>query len=502
MCGIFAAILSKPSKEVFHNAMLHLRYRGYDSWGFSFENSSVKSIEPYNNDILNILDDVSRGVIHTRWATNGKVSLPNTHPIEVRGYSIVHNGIMTNCKYYVDKFNPRVSDTDTEVLLNLFIDGRLIDAGGDFAFIVKTPMGRIIGYRQGNTQLYLVIDRENSFFTSDINALPPGEYEYCLLQDGKFYDLEDLSFSKDDRVYKVIISVKQIHTDESCVTLSELRESNDVLERLCQEQDLYDYNQPNPVFIGSGSSYHAGLFAKYLMDEDCTTIIPTEFKWKPTTIPIFISQSGESRDIVAADYRKDYRSLVITNNTKSTLATLTGGSVLDMKCGVEKAVGATKSFIASCYILACIAGKKYEFSHEIKQSLIEQSADHKLETILKAKHIFILGSGYNYPIALEGALKFKELALTYCEGFQTTEFKHGPLALTDDASLAIIIGKGKKELIAAEQIKARGGKVMWIENDHPFSDMYEIQYLAIKAALAKNINPDFPRNLAKSITVE
>lgn len=497
MCGIFAAKLpiTAPSKAVFHYALNSLRYRGYDSWGLSYDGLNMKSINPYNGEILDIAGEIRTGILHTRWATNGKVNLENTHPIQVEGYSMVMNGIVTNYKQLASTMDRLNTDTDTEVLLRTVIDDNIQFANGYFAFVLKTPKGDIYGFRRG-IPLYAVWKIDGScIFTSDINAVE-GKFHYTLIEENKFIEIMSIPALDFDKEFQNNETM-QYQSVSGSITLDELRESRVVIKRLGERE----YPDMRPMtLVGSGSSYNAALFASYLSEDGANAYIPDDYPSDNKNKTVFISQSGESFDILDAAKKSysDSDKVCLVNSRHSSLANIEGMKVMSLDCGIEQAVGATKSFIAQCFILSNVVG--WEFVPEI--TLDEAEADAKIPAILRAGKIFILGSRENYAIAREAALKFKELALVYAEAFQTTEFKHGPLALTDSSSLAIIIGRSRKELIAAEQFITRGGTVLYIDSENPFNAIYEVQYLAIKTALARGINPDFPRNLAKSITVE
>lgn len=521
MCGIFAMIEAErntiPTSHHVHSAIRKLQYRGYDSWGVCFSSypqQGLKSTARYQDQLLDTqYESFPRAIAHTRWATTGEVSSKNAHPIFVDGHAIVHNGIITNYKQLKNDFGFQCdTDTDSEVILRLFIKDKqhLPLLEGNFAFVIMTPEGKIYGYRKG-TPLYIARSSYGVHFVSDIDACPAGNVEYELILQEQLVDLEvsgELMMS-----FSTYVEEKIDVKAGECITISEIMESQSLIPQWAAATVPELNPRTKYLFVGSGSSYYAGMAGARMLGNGSVACIPDDITFHSGFDEIVaLSQSGESHDVIAAVRLYQTKKITaITNHTHSTLGKLADVTV-DIKCGIERAVGATKSFLGQISLLS----RMIHGSHFFRMSVFNAREYYPVATRLKdVKNIYVLGDGLYYPIALECALKFKELALIHAEAIPTTEFKHGPLALIEKGSIVIMIGATSKTAIAAEQIRARGGEVITLgvpsharfsniilDTQNIFEQTVAIQILTTRTALVKGIDPDFPRNLAKSITVE
>ena len=334
-------------------------------------------------------------------------------------------------------------------------------------------------------------------------------------------------------------------------TLKEIYEQPDVILKAgetsvegIEKAVEYIKNAKNIYITGSGTSYNAALIAKQILSKyakiKSEPIIASELQFAPDTIEensvfIAISQSGESADVLEAvriAKKLNCKIISIVNLLTSSL-TRKGDVVLGMNCGPEIGVAATKSFTAQLIILYKIVQKLSgnitidfkQFSESISEIIQNTIKIKKIAQELKnVSDIYILGRGINYPIAIEAALKLKELTYIHAEGIAGGELKHGPLALMDTNVFVIIINPNDSTytdtLTTAREIKVRGAKIIgvsdiesdiydyWIEIPkiheilYPISEIIPIQLLAYYAALEKDTDPDYPRNLAKSVTVK
>jgi glucosamine--fructose-6-phosphate aminotransferase (isomerizing) len=339
--------------------------------------------------------------------------------------------------------------------------------------------------------------------------------------------------------------------DYAHFTLKEIYEQPDVILKAgettvegIEKAVEYIKNAKNIYITGSGTSYNSALIAKQILSKyvkiKSEPIIASELQFAPDTIEenstfIAISQSGESADVLEAvriAKKLNCKIISIVNLLTSSL-TRKGDIVLGMNCGPEIGVAATKSFTAQLIILYKIVQKLSknitinfeEFSKSISKIIENPIAIQKIAKELKnVSDIYILGRGINYPIAIESALKLKELTYIHAEGIPGGELKHGPLALMDTDVFVIIINPNDSTytdtLTSAREIKARGAKIIgvsdiesdvydyWMEipkiNEilYPISEIIPIQLLAYYSALEKDTDPDYPRNLAKSVTVK
>lgn len=614
MCGIVGYLGNKEAYPILIKGLRRLEYRGYDSAGVAIINDDnqlnvyktigkVSDLEDFCKD-KNVSGHV--GIAHTRWATHGVPSSKNAHPhfSESKNLAIIHNGIIEN--YSVIKRNlisngvSFRSDTDTEVLIQLIeyvkkkknldlltaVQLSLHQVIGAYAIAIldKNNPNQIIAARK---QSPLVVGvGENEFFLGS-DASPIIEYtdKVVYLDDGNIAVIrsdEDLKvvniFNRElnPEIQTVDLNLGQIekggfphfmlkeifeqpeclkncmrgrvNDDNSNITLSAILDNKEKL-----------LNAKRIIIVACGTSWHAGLIGKYLIENFCripvTVEYASEFRYSNPVVTendvvIAISQSGETADTLAAiEVAKRNGAFVygICNVVGSSIPRATdAGSYIHV--GPEIGVASTKAFTGQVTVLAMFALAlakekdiidKRQYSEIIKELW---TLPEKMKTVLElnnriaelsriftyAHNFLYLGRGYSYPVALEGALKLKEISYIHAEGYPAAEMKHGPIALIDsDMPVVVIATHNKmyeKVLSNIQEIKARQGKVIALvsKGDDTISriadevielpstmecfesliDVIPLQLLAYHVAVCKGKNVDQPRNLAKSVTVE
>ena len=606
MCGIFGIISNKPVLDHIINGLTKLEYRGYDSSGISIvSNHSIKTYraEGKLKNLKKLLKtkkiNGNIGIGHTRWATHGAPSEINAHPHVAKSVAIVHNGIINNFgelkKKLLKKGHIFKSQTDSEVIAHLITD-HLEDGltpeeavkktlpilDGAFAIAVLFENYNIlIGARRGSP-LALGISDENLFLGSDSIALAPFTQRICHLDEGDWIVVKKNNFqifNKDNIKVKRKVSLtsyagvetskgnfnhfmqKEIYEQPSVLGDSLSRFIDPVKKKIEISGLKIDWKNINSVnLIACGSSYFACITATYWLQKiakiSCSVEFASEFRYKEIVsskneLAIFISQSGETADTLAAlryAKLKKMKILSIVNVFESSIAR-ESDYVIQTAVGPEIGVASTKALTAQLSVLACLSiwiGKCKNVVNKISEnkyltSLIEVPS--KITEILKidmeikkiskkikdSESCIFLGRGACYPIALEGALKLKEISYIHAEGYASGEMKHGPIALIDnDMPVIIILPKDslfEKNLSNTHEILARGGNVILItdevgakaiddlkvekiiipESDEfvsPILNCIPVQLIAYFAAIYKGTDVDQPRNLAKSVTVE
>lgn len=609
MCGIVGAISKRNVSHILLEGLKRLEYRGYDSAGMAVLNKGLleRIRRPGKVAELSQALQVSKldggiGIAHTRWATHGVPSEYNAHPHICNGrVAIVHNGIIENFQELRElqakagfKFT---SDTDTEVIAHqivLYLDQgnslfqavqrTVIDLKGAYALgvIDRTNESTMIAARKGSPLVIGIGDNEN-FIASDVQALLKETQKFIYLENGDIAEItcDKVSiFDQDGEfVEREIKSSKQSSAaaekgEYAHYMLKEIYEQPqaiaDTLEgRLLNGKVLDEILGPNAKaildktqsiqIIACGTSYHAGLVAKYWFEEiagiHCHVEVASEFRYRkhvvrPGTLFVTISQSGETADSLAALQQASSEnyvgSLVICNVPESSLVR---GSDLALMthAGPEIGVASTKAFttqLVALMMLVILVGRRNGLHPEMEKILVEQLLNlpvrvnkalglnesiQELANLYKDKnHALFLGRGSHHPIAMEGALKLKEISYIHAEAYPAGELKHGPIALVD-SEMPIITVAPNNELLEKlksnlEEVRARGGElhvfadegcnfskdeqVELLEIDAPENAVAPIiftiplQLLAYHVAVLKGTDVDQPRNLAKSVTVE
>ena len=610
MCGIVGAIAQRDVAPILLEGLKRLEYRGYDSAGIAVidkqgvlkRNRAVGNVAKLELSMGTDSFSGGVGIAHTRWATHGKPTVDNAHPHAYEdSVTIVHNGIIENHELLrkTQKSNGYSfsSDTDTEVIVNqihqcLSENDTLLNAvtstlsmlKGAYALAVmgRDEPDRLIVARRGSPIVIGLGVREN-FVASDVHALLAVTQRFIFLEDGDVAEVTrddivvyDETGSKVKRSEEIVpISTEasgkagykhfmQKEIFEQATAVSETLEGRIVDGNIArggfEPGVLAAITTARSIsIVACGTSYHAGLLAKFWFEEyagvRCSVEVASEFRYRQPVVPeqelfIAISQSGETADTLAAiRYAKDlgyHSTLAICNVVESSLVREASHSIVT-RAGPEIGVASTKAFTTQLAVLMIITAILTENKPNGKASaaeLISQLAhlpamiNEALELeesiyacaseLADATHALYIGRGAMYPIAMEGALKLKEISYIHAEAYPAGELKHGPLALVDEKMPVIALapsGKFVEKLKSnLEEISARGGMIFSLTDNsaglRPQHRPHEIvfnsgagfltpivynialQLLAYHVAVLKGSDVDQPRNLAKSVTVE
>jgi glucosamine--fructose-6-phosphate aminotransferase (isomerizing) len=608
MCGIVGAISNQDIVPVLLDGLKRLEYRGYDSAGLAVFNQAnqlqrIRSVGKVDN--LKELTDQSAlestlGIAHTRWATHGMPAERNAHPhMSGEQVAIVHNGIIENHTELREQLTEEgftfTSETDTEVIVHLLASElkkdndllnavknakkRMAGAYGLAAINLNEP-GRMIVTRSGSP-LVIGLGENGNYIASDVFALLPVTQNFIFLEEGDMADIRLDSVKLFDAANQPVereVRQSEIKSGQSekgpyeHFMLKEIFEQPSVIAetlegrihngRLLEESfghvatDLLDKTK-NVLIIACGTSYHAGLVARYWLEEigiPCQVEVASEYRYRKTvvvegTAVITISQSGETADTLAA-LRKSKESgylgsLCICNVPESSLVRESDVALMT-RAGPEIGVASTKAFTTQLVALRLITialARRNGLTAEQEKTYIDEleALPRQVEVVLQlsdsikqmAQHFsdkhnaLFLGRGAFYPIAMEGALKLKEISYIHAEAYPAGELKHGPLALVDEKIPVVCALPDdpllEKVLSNLQEVRARGGQ-LFLFSDHnvkidldvyenlTLSDIYPstapivysvpLQLLSYHVAVLKGTNVDQPRNLAKSVTVE
>ncbi|MFB5633315.1 MAG: glutamine--fructose-6-phosphate transaminase (isomerizing) [Candidatus Nitrosomaritimum aestuariumsis] len=585
MCSIIGYSGDDIAAPIIVKGLRRMEYRGYDSVGVATESNNqielkkgVGKVEEVNSKVNLEQLPGKIGIGHTRWATHGKVTDANAHPHPSTSgkIAIVHNGIIENFVELKENLKNEgfifQSDTDSEVIANLLQKNfelsknvkdamlkTISDLKGHYSFIAMFENGQLAAARF-HEPLIIGVGKNNYFLSSDVLGFIEQTDEAIYMDNGNFAiinqdQIQILDFQGNEikpEITKVSKEFADVYKgDYAHFTLKEISEQPETIFKAGENtknsiKEVSDYlkHSRNIYLTGSGTSYNASLVAKYLLAKyakiKSESIISSELQFspdsiEPNSIVIAISQSGESADVLEAvniAKKNDCKIISIINSMTSTLSR-ESDIVIGMNCGPEIGVAATKSFTSQLIILYKIIQELNgdveidldEISSSISKILEEHNNIKKIANALKEiSDIYVLGRGIHYPIAIESALKIKELTYIHAEGIAGGELKHGPLALMDDNVFVIIINPEdstyQDTLTSAREIKARGAKIIgisdkesdvydyWVkipktsELTYPIAETIPIQLLSYYCALEKDTDPDYPRNLAKSVTVK
>ena len=605
MCGIFGIHSKRPVKDLILKGLKKLEYRGYDSSGISILDDekilTIRSEGKLANLQRKLKEKQIKGTIgigHTRWATHGVPSTKNAHPHNSSNVSIVHNGIIENyseLKKFLNKKNYKFkSETDSEVIAHL-IDHNLKKSTPELALkntlnklegafsiaILFKSLNLLVGARKGSP-LAVGISDGSIFLGSDSLALSPFTQKIIYLDEGDSVFIDNTKFkiysSEFKKVKRKITTTsfgdsnlgkgnfnhfmqKEIYEQPNIISNSLSRFLNPIKKKISIPSLKINWKKIKKIdLIACGTSYFACQTATYWFENylgiSSTAHFASEYRYKKNLqtqncLSIFISQSGETADTLAAlRYAKKNKSIILSlvNNKESSIAR-ESDYVLTIAAGPEIGVASTKAFTAQLSILSCLClligsstkSIEYNLEKKIIESLIEipsnmsnvlnltEKIKKLCKHIYKAKSVLYLGRGSCFPIAMEGALKLKEISYIHAEGYASGEMKHGPIALVDkNLPIVFIAPKNKlfeKNISNMKEVLARGGKVILITDANgqksvddknimkiiiPVVDEFvqpilialPIQLLAYYTAVLKGTDVDQPRNLAKSVTVE
>jgi len=587
MCGIVGYVGYRNASEVLKKTLKRLEYRGYDSAGIAVITNGKIAVEKRKGyvDYLNFSLEGNVGIGHTRWATHGAVEDRNAHPFLDCGreFAVAHNGIIENFtelrKELMEKGHVFTSDTDSEVIAHLIeenYDGDFLRAfikaisrlKGSYAIIaIHAGEKKILGAKNESPLVIGIGDGEN-FLASDIPAFLEYTNRIITLDDGeicevtedsvKIYDLSGKDIKKNEEIVEWSSESVEKGGYEHFM-LKEIHEQPIALENTLKyllelEPNFGDFDKI--IMVGCGTSYHAALVGKYLFEEIAE--IPTEVYYASEyryrkylgdkALVILITQSGETADTLAsARISKKFgmKTLAITNIKGSSITRITDETIYTY-AGPEIGVAATKTFITQLAVLHYLA-IKYGYirgkidSSELNSLIYELrrapryveralSMENEIkavsEKMVKEENMFYIGRGISCPIAMEGALKMKEISYIHAEAYPAGELKHGPLALITEGTPVVALAPKDstydKMIGNIKEVNARGSWVIGVSNfpelkefvdilikipdTHPLFTVYPsivvLQLLAYHTAKLRGCEIDRPRNLAKSVTVE
>ena len=607
MCGIVGVIGQTSAAPIILEALKRLEYRGYDSAGIATLVGGDILRRRAQGKLFNLEkalhDEPLEGVIgigHTRWATHGVPNETNAHPHATDRVAIVHNGIIENFRELRERLTREgakfATETDSEVIAHLVthfmnrgLDSRtaaksaLEELEGAFALgiIFRGEDDLIIGARRG-CPLAVGYGEDAMYLGSDAFALAPMTHRIAFMEEGDrvevtrtgatFFNAEGKEVERPIRITDVTSALvdkgnyrhfmaKEIFEQPEVIghTLSQyINPVDDTLRFPDMPTDLNGV--PRITIIACGTASYAGHVAKYWFERyarvSVEVDIASEFRYREAALPkgglaIFISQSGETADTLAAlRYCKEQGQTILSvvNVVESSIAR-ESDIVLPTFAGPEIGVASTKAFTCQLTVLAALAlatgkarghiGKDemqrlarvlMEVPRHVSDALVQDEAISLLAVdIAKVRDVLYLGRGQFFPIALEGALKLKEISYIHAEGYAAGELKHGPIALIDEnvpvITIAPVDNLFDKTVSNMQEVIARGGKVVLISDKQgieragmdawatievpkvdpliaPIINAIPVQLLAYHAAVSKGTDVDQPRNLAKSVTVE
>jgi len=609
MCGIIGHVGQHDCVSLLVDGLKRLEYRGYDSAGIAVISEGrieVRRCQGKLTQLEALLEEQpvggSVGIGHTRWATHGPPSDINAHPHKVGPIAVVHNGIIENYlplkKQLLEMGCQINSETDTEIVAQLInnevqagasleeaVNASLRVIEGSYALVILSELepDKIIAVRK-ESPLVLGLAADAMLVASDIPAILGRTRDVVFLDDGEMVILAQGSFevkgedgeTKEKEVAHITwnpvmaekagythFMEKEIYEQPRAVIdtfRGRISESSGevFLDDLNLEDDLIQSLDKISI-VACGTSYHAGLVGKFLLESFCGLPVEvelgSEFRYRDPiinskTLQVLISQSGETADTLAAvreSRKKGAFLLAIVNVVGSSLVRQADG-VLYTHAGPEIGVASTKAFttqLVTLYLLSLYLGVKLgkinlEESQECILELVKLpkkmeaalAEDQQIRTIAReyanSRDFLYLGRGINYPIALEGALKLKEISYIHAEGYAAGEMKHGPIALIDEhMPVVAVVNRGltfEKMLSNMEEVKARRGKIIAVSDGSgeefaskvdahirvpattpflaPILFTIPMQLLAYHVAVFRGTDVDQPRNLAKSVTVE
>lgn len=607
MCGIIGIVGKDQVADRLVDGLKRMEYRGYDSAGVCTVEGGQLVRRRAEGKLGNLVKELAGnpapglvGIAHTRWATHGAPTTSNAHPHATGEVALVHNGIIENFKPLREALQARgrsfESETDTEVVAHLVSEQ--VEAGrspteavqavlpqlrGAFALAIafRQHPELLIGARLGSP-LVVGYGEGETYLGSDALALAPLTQKIAYLEEGDWVVITCEGAQIFDSANNPV--TREITT--SGVTAATIEKGNyrhfmqkEIFEQpTVVAQTLSSYIRPleqtvalpqmdfdlsaidRITIVACGTSFYAGMVAKYWFETFARVPVDidvaSEFRYRdpvlqPGGLALFISQSGETADTLAAlrHCKANGQTIAVVVNVPTSSMAREADLLLPTHAGPEIGVASTKAFTCQLAVLAALAAhlalKKGRLSadeeREIVRHLIEAPAalnaalshDEEIAAmahlVAPARDVLYLGRGPDYPLALEGALKLKEISYIHAEGYASGEMKHGPIALIDEAVPVIVLAPSgplfEKTVSNMQEVMARGGKIVLISDAEGLAEAGDgcmatiempkvhpliaplvyavpVQLLAYHVAVAKGTDVDQPRNLAKSVTVE
>jgi glucosamine--fructose-6-phosphate aminotransferase (isomerizing) len=607
MCGIIGIVGKEEVTDRLVDGLRRMEYRGYDSAGVCTIHDGVLVRRRAEGKLANLVRELEMhpapgkvGIAHTRWATHGAPTANNAHPHATQEVALVHNGIIENFKSLREELEARgrhfESETDSEVVAHLVSEQ--IEEGKTPQEAIQTVLPRLrgafalaiafrnypdllIGARLGSP-LVVGYGEGETYLGSDALALAPLTQRVSYLEEGDWvvitregaavYDVGNNPVDRPIVASGATASAiekgnfrhfmqKEIY-EQPVVVAQTLRS---YLRRVDQTVALpqidFDLSKISRItVVACGTSYYAGMVAKYWFERfarlPVDIDVASEFRYRdpvlePGGLALFISQSGETADTLAAlrHCKAAGQTIAVVVNVPTSSMAREADLLLPTHAGPEIGVASTKAFTCQLAVLAALSAHLAARRGMIDRAEEAEIVNHLLETpaalnaalshdddiaaiaplISPARDVLYLGRGPDYPLALEGALKLKEISYIHAEGYASGEMKHGPIALIDEAVPVIVLAPSgplfEKTVSNMQEVRARGGKIVLISDAEGIAEAGEgcmatiempkvhpliaplvyavpVQLLAYHTACAKGTDVDQPRNLAKSVTVE
>jgi len=607
MCGIIGIIGKDQVADRLVDGLKRMEYRGYDSAGVCTVEGGQLIRRRAEGKLANLVKELAGnpasgtvGIAHTRWATHGAPTTSNAHPHATGEVALVHNGIIENFKPLREALQARGrsfdSETDTEVVAHLVSEQ--VEAGlspqeavqavlpqlrGAFALAIafRQHPDLLIGARLGSP-LVVGYGEGETYLGSDALALAPLTQKIAYLDEGdwvvitrdgaQIYDSANNPVTREITTSGVTAAAvekgnyrhfmqKEIFEQPTVVAQTLSSYIRPLEQTVALPQMDFDLSKIDRItIVACGTSFYAGMVAKYWFETFARVPVDidvaSEFRYRdpvlqPGGLALFISQSGETADTLAAlrHCKANGQTIAVVVNVPTSSMAREADLLLPTHAGPEIGVASTKAFTCQLAVLAALAAhlalKKGKLSadeeHEIVKHLIEAPAalnaalshDDDIAAmahlIAPARDVLYLGRGPDYPLAMEGALKLKEISYIHAEGYASGEMKHGPIALIDESVPVIVLAPSgplfEKTVSNMHEVMARGGKVVLISDADGIAEAGDgcmatiempkvhpliaplvyavpVQLLAYHVAVAKGTDVDQPRNLAKSVTVE
>jgi glucosamine--fructose-6-phosphate aminotransferase (isomerizing) len=607
MCGIIGIVGKEAVSDRLVDGLKRMEYRGYDSAGVCTVHDGQLIRRRAEGKLANLVqvlksDDAAGnvGIAHTRWATHGAPTTNNAHPHATGEVALVHNGIIENFRSLREELSARgrsfESETDTEVVAHLVseqvengkspeeaVQAILPQLRGAFALAIafRAQPDLLIGARLGSPLVVGYGDGE-MYLGSDALALAPLTQKIAYLEEGDWvvitrdgaaiYDKDNIPVEREITTSGVSAATiekgnyrhfmqKEIFEQPTVVAQTLQSYIRSLEQQVALPQMDFDLRDIKRVtIVACGTSYYAGMVAKYWFESFARVPVDLDFAsefryrdpvYEPGGLALFISQSGETADTLAAlrHSKQNGQKIAVVVNVPTSSMAREADLLLPTHAGPEIGVASTKAFSCQLAVLAALAAHlavvKGKMTRDEERDVVrhlteapaalnaalahDEDIANMAHLIAPARDVLYLGRGPEYPLALEGALKLKEISYIHAEGYASGEMKHGPIALIDEAVPVIVLAPSgplfEKTVSNMQEVMARGGKVVLISDAEgiaeagagcmatiempkvhpliaPLVYAVPVQLLAYHVAVIKGTDVDQPRNLAKSVTVE